>query len=193
MKKIIFLLLLFPLMAFSQKVLTYQQVENTSDVTLIAQFIKENPTHPKNGELKRKMMTLMNTNDSPEAKTVAKPEIKTVSSKTMKKEIVKSNKNVSSGSTSEKNKKTAEMLTHLFNNDPNKKEAYIQIVNNSKCNMVMKISGKKFYNLNIPSKNQNFILVDKGSYTLTSLVCNAKYSSSKSINKDISITINDPK
>ena len=41
-----------------------------------------------------------------------------------------------------KNKKTAELLTHLFNNDPNKRDAYIHIRNKSKCKKF-----KKPYNL----------------------------------------------
>jgi hypothetical protein len=57
----------------------------------------------------------------------------------------------------------------------------------------VKISGKKFYNLDVPAKNQNYILVDKGYYTLTTSVCDAKYSSVKNINKDIVVTLNAPK
>ena len=97
-----------------------------------------------------------------------------------------------SSETSEKNKRTADLLTHMFSNDPNSKEAYVQIVNKSKCNLIVKISGKKFYNLTVPANNQNFILLDKGNYTLTSSICDAKYSSSKSIKGDISITLNQP-
>ena len=68
----------------------------------------------------------------------------------------------------------------------------MQIVNKSKCNLIVKISGKRFYNLNVPANNENFILIDKGSYTVTTSVCDAKYSSNKNIGKDIVITLNAP-
>ena len=91
----------------------------------------------------------------------------------------------------DKNKKTAELLTHIFNNDPNRKEAYVRIINKSKCNLIVKISGgKKFYNLNVPARNDNYILIPKGSYTITTMVCDAKYSSNKKIEKDVEITLN---
>ncbi len=91
---------------------------------------------------------------------------------------------------SEANKRTAAMLTHLFNNDMNKNEAYVNIKNRSSCNLVVKISGKKYYNLTVPAKGQNFILIDKGEYVLTTMVCDAKYSSIKKVTQDIEIALN---
>ncbi|WP_426476197.1 DUF6759 domain-containing protein [Chryseobacterium sp. CBSDS_008] len=91
---------------------------------------------------------------------------------------------------SEENKRTAAMLTHLFNNDINKNEAYVNIKNRSACNLVVKISGKKYYNLTVPAKGENFILVDKGEYIMTTMVCDAKYSSLKKISQDIEIALN---
>ncbi|SFN60063.1 hypothetical protein SAMN05421594_3488 [Chryseobacterium oleae] len=91
---------------------------------------------------------------------------------------------------SDANKKTAAMLTHLFNNDINKNEAYINIKNSSNCNLIVKISGKKYYNLTVPAKGQNFILIDKGEYVLTTMVCDAKYSSIKKVTQDIEIALN---
>ncbi|UWX60275.1 hypothetical protein N0B40_17985 [Chryseobacterium oranimense] len=97
---------------------------------------------------------------------------------------------VSKTEPSEANKKTAAMLTHLFNNDMNKNEAYVNIKNRSSCNLVVKISGKKYYNLTVPAKGQNFILIDKGEYVLTTMVCDAKYSSIKKVTQDIEIALN---
>ncbi|RXM40664.1 hypothetical protein BOQ62_04945 [Chryseobacterium sp. CH21] len=91
---------------------------------------------------------------------------------------------------SEENKKTAAMLTHLFNNDLNKNEAYVNIKNRSACNLIVKISGKKYYNLTVPAKGENFILVDKGEYVMTTSVCDAKYSALKKITQDIEIALN---
>ncbi|KAB1229117.1 DUF6759 domain-containing protein [Chryseobacterium viscerum] len=91
---------------------------------------------------------------------------------------------------SEENKRRAAMLTHLFNNDVNKSEAYVNIKNRSACNLIVKISGKKYYNLTVPAKGENFILVDKGEYVMTTMVCDAKYSSLKKIEQDIEIALN---
>ncbi|CAM3041403.1 hypothetical protein DRF59_11950 [Chryseobacterium flavum] len=91
---------------------------------------------------------------------------------------------------SEENKKRAAMLTHLFNNDINKNEAYVNIKNRSNCNLIVKINGKKYYNLSVPAKGENFILIEKGEYILTTMVCDAKYSSLKRINQDIEIALN---
>ncbi|PWN63462.1 DUF6759 domain-containing protein [Chryseobacterium oncorhynchi] len=87
-------------------------------------------------------------------------------------------------------KRTAAMLTHIFNTDISSNEAYINIKNRSSCNLIIKISGKKYYNLSVPAKGQNFILIDKGEYVLTTMVCDAKYSSLKKITQDIEIALN---
>ncbi|ASE62907.1 MULTISPECIES: DUF6759 domain-containing protein [Chryseobacterium] len=97
---------------------------------------------------------------------------------------------VSKAEPSETNKKTAAMLTHIFSNDINKNEAYVNIKNRSGCNLIVKISGKKYYNLSVPAKGENFILIDKGEYVLTTMVCDAKYSSLKKISQDIEIALN---
>lgn len=175
----------------AQSKYTAAQVEKSTDPQVIANFVKFNPDHPKTPEFKRKLLAVIN-NDKPAATkaAVAKPVVKPISTEKLKTAI---KKDVSRDGSNDKNKKTAELLTHLFNSDPNSKNAYVQIVNKSKCNLIVKISGKKFYNLDVPAKNQNYILIDKGNYTLTTSVCDAKYSSVKNINKDIVVTLNAPK
>ena len=85
--------------------------------------------------------------------------------------------------------RTADMLTHIFNNDPMNNQAYLNFKNNTKCHMVVKIEGKKFYNIDVAAKNQNFVLVEKGKYTISSMVCDAKYSAIKNVTKDIEIAL----
>lgn len=193
MKNLTCLLLFFiSVFCYSQKV-TLEQAEKSNDLTVVSAFIKQNPDHPRVPEFKRKMVAIMNNDlSSSQKKTIAKPEIKPINKEEIKSDVKKSTGSGSKSSTSSQNQKTADMLTHMFNNDPNSKEAYVQIVNKSKCNLIVKISGKKFYNLTVPANNQNFILIDKGSYTLTSSICDAKYSSTKKISQDISITLNAP-
>lgn len=189
MKKILLFFLFFAFIAGScqkKKVqpapITAESAEMSNDPKVIATFIKANPDHPKTETLKAKLYQLISPADDPEAK----PKVEALS----KGKLVSAVKRDIRDGVNDKNKQTAEVLTHLFNNDVNKKQAYVQIVNRSKCNLVVKFSGKKFYNLDVKAMNKNFILVDKGNYKLTTMVCDAKYDTAKGINKDITISLN---
>lgn len=224
MRKIFFILFLSVFaLGFSQKkkkakakvvaeketviIYTLEEAETSTEPRIIAGFIKQNPGHEKNNDLKRKLVKIIMADNSLEAK----PTIKNISKDKIEK-IVSNNelnkgKNIATASSggsrsvnyaatgkkaepSDKAKKTASYLSHLFNNDPNDKEAYINIKNRSNCRLIVKISGKKYYNLDVPAKGENFVMVDKGDYVLTTMVCDAKYSSVKKITKDIEIQLN---
>lgn len=177
--------------SLAQSNVSVAQVENSTDPQVIATFIKSNPNHPKTPEFKRKLIAVINNNKFASQQTkVAKPSVKSINTAKLSSAI---KKDVAKDGTNDKHKRTADLLNHLFNSDPSSKTAYVQIINRSKCNLIVKISGKRFYNLDIPAKNQNFILVDKGTYNLTTSVCDAKYSSTKNIGKDIVVTLNAPK
>lgn len=194
---------------------TENDAESTKEARIIAGFLKQNPGHAKTDYFKKKLIEIIMADNSPEAKPIIKPLSKEKIEKIVSNnelnqpKTLASNTGKASGNTSatpvnysstagttkkiepsEKNKKTAAMLTHMFNNDPGDKEAYINIKNRSKCNLIVKISGKRYYNLDVPANGQNFLLVDKGEYILTTMVCDAKYSSLKKINKDIEIELN---
>ena len=177
--------------ALTSSLYTVEQVENSNDIKVLANFIKFNPDHPRTPEFKRKLISILNGDRTPEQQAaIAKPTIKPIGSTESK---GTSSQNVTppvayQGS-DKSNDGTVKMLNHLFNADPNAPEAYISIVNNSRCNMIVKISGRKFYNLTVPSGGKNYILVDKGSYNLTTDICDAKYSSTKLINSDIEIAL----
>lgn len=190
-KYLFFFGLFFSSLACAQSTYTAEQVEKSTDPQVIANFIKYNPTHPRTPEFKRKLLAVINNDKSPAQKAaVAKPTVKAINTEKLEKAVVRG---AAKGEPSEKNKRTAELLTHIFSNDTSGKTAYVQIINKSKCNLIVKISGKRFYNLDVPAHNQNFVLVDKGTYILTTSVCDAKYSSGKTINKDIVVTLNPPK
>ena len=178
------LLLFFFLLAFtisySQKY-TAEQVEKSDDPKVIAAFLKANPDHPRNEEFKIKMVTIIRKDNDP----IAKPKVQPLNKEKLAKEY---KKDVRDG-VNNKNKQTAKVLTSLFSNDKNKSEAIVQIKNNSDCNMIVKFSGKDFYNLDVPARNQNFILVKKGNYILTTSVCDAKYSSAKKIYEDVVVSL----
>lgn len=192
MKKIFYLFIFFiSIYSFAQSKYTAEQVEKSTDAQVIANFIKFNPNHPKTPEFKRKLFAVINNDKTPKQQAkVAKPTVSPINTSKLKNEV---KRDVAKNGTNTKHKRTEDLLNHLFNTDSSSRDAYVQIVNQSKCNLIVKISGKKFYNLDVPANNQNFLLVDKGSYVITTSVCDAKYSSTKNIAKDIVITLNSPK
>lgn len=183
MKKYLYLsALLVSTLISSQSKYSEAQVEKSNDPQVIANFVKYNPDHPKTPEFKRKLYAIITANNN----VAAKPKVEALTPKKLKKEV---KKDLQDG-VNDKHKQTAEVLNHLFNNDPHDKNAYIQIENKSKCNLIVQISGKKFYNLTIPANNNNFIMVEKGTYKLTTSICDAQYSSIKAVNKDLVISLN---
>jgi hypothetical protein len=191
---------------------TIEEAESTAEARIIAGFIKQNPGHEKNDKLKRRLIDIIMADNSAEAKPTIKPLSKNKIEKIVSNNELNKNKDLASntkttapartvnyasvGSSnkkagpSEDAKKTASYLTHLFNNDPNDNEAYINIKNKSKCRLIVKINGKKYYNLDVPPNGQNFVMVEKGEYVLTTMVCDAKYSSLKKVTRDIEIQLN---
>lgn len=80
---------------------------------------------------------------------------------------------------------TAEVLTYLLNDDdPNDPKTAAVIDNNSSCDIILRlveIQGNRIYNLPVPKNSKNQFVIYKGSYTMKSNVCAAKYYSQKQI------------
>lgn len=183
MKKIfLFLFFSIGIFAFSQSVF---EAKSTTDRAVVEKFIRDNPNHPAVPALKQRALSLKYGGTS----QIAKPSVTTMTENKIEK-TSKVGTTAAKGQPSEQAKNTAAVLTSLFDNNPNKKEAIIQFVNKSKCALIIKINGKKFYNLTVPSNGQNYILVDKGSYTVSTSICDAIYNQNKSITTDIIITLN---
>jgi hypothetical protein len=189
---------------------TETEAETSNEPRIIAGFLKQNPGHVRTDFFKKRLITIIMADNSPEAKPTIKPLSKSKIEKIVSNSDLNKGKDINAssattpernvsyaslGSTSkkaepsEKAKKTANMLSHIFNHDPSDKEAYINIKNKSNCRLIVKISGKKYYNIDVPAKGQNFILIEKGEYVLTTMVCDAKYSSLKKIHRDIEIQL----
>ncbi|MEG2078932.1 DUF6759 domain-containing protein [Chryseobacterium sp.] len=184
---------------------TEQDAESSKEARIIAGFLKQNPGHAKTDFFKRKLIEIIMADNSPEAKPTITPMSrdkveKLTGNKNTNSPSVASNsepKKVSNyasvgskkvGPTAE-HKRTADYLSHIFNHDDADPNAYINIKNKSKCNLIVKITGKKYYNLNVPANGQNYVMVEKGEYVLTTMVCDAKYSSLKKISKDIELQL----
>lgn len=90
--------------------------------------------------------------------------------------------------------KTTKILNSLFDNDPTSKETIVMVDNKSDCNIIMRIEGvgSTKFRLAIPSKSSNSIVIEKGDYLFTSLVCGAQYASQKTIQKSIMVSLGNP-
>lgn len=91
--------------------------------------------------------------------------------------------------------KTVQLLNKLFDNDPSSKDCIVMIENKSDCNMIVRIDGvgNTKYRLAIPAKNENSIVVKKGDYLFTSVVCGAQYASQKTVQKAMMVSLSNPK
>ena len=104
------------------------------DSTKIAEFIKKYPNNKNTPFLQRKLNSMTGSGNA-----AAKPSIQPLNTEKLEKQVEKSEAKVEPDA---KAKRTAEVLTHLFNNDPNKKDAYVLIRNKSECNLIVKFVGK---------------------------------------------------
>jgi hypothetical protein len=205
MKKITLIISLFTTLVSC----TAGNVKNNSKNILESKNIKEiesflrtcHPDDPRKTVLKPKLIALKNA-EWTKGKIGAKPmEARPIISE-FSTGMVKKNRHPSDSeefkkliaSTSKEHKsKTVRLLNAMFNEDISSKEAILLFKNNSDCNLILRIHGKKFYNMAVPAKGENFMVIKKGTYTLTSNVCDVIYSSQKEIKKSVFLTINNPK
>ena len=181
-KLLLLILLVFSTFLFSQTSQELDKAMLSKDPNVIAEFIKKYPNNKNTPFLQRKLNSMAGSGNA-----AAKPSIQPLNTEKLEKQVEKSE---AKREPDAKAKRTAEVLTHLFNNDPNKKDAYVLIRNKSECNLIVKFEGKKFYNLDVPKMGENYILVQKGTYRITTMICNAQYASVKNITQDLEINLN---
>ncbi len=87
--------------------------------------------------------------------------------------------------------KTVKILNSLFDNDPNAKECIVMIENKSDCNIIVRMEGigTTKYRLPIPAHSDNAIVIQKGDYLFTSIVCGSQYASQKTIQKPLIVAL----
>ncbi|AZA78225.1 hypothetical protein EG347_12210 [Chryseobacterium sp. G0186] len=87
--------------------------------------------------------------------------------------------------------KTVKILNSLFDNDPNAKECIVMVQNQSDCNIIVRMEGvgNTKYRLAVPARSDNSVVIEKGQYLFTSLVCGAQYASQKTIQKPIMVAL----
>ncbi len=172
----------------------------SKNIAEIENFLKTaHPDDPRRRVLKPKLIALKNlewTKGKKDAKPMeARPVISEIPNSIMKNSNsaeAEEFKNLIASTSKEHKDKTVKLLNAMFNEDISSKEVILLFKNQSDCNLVLRIQGKNFYNMAIPAKGENFIVINKGNYTLTSNVCDVVYSSKKEINKSIFLTISNP-
>lgn len=95
----------------------------------------------------------------------------------------------------EHKRKTVHILNKLFDNDPSSDETIVLVNNKSDCNIIVRIEGANnlTYRLPVATKSENSMVVKKGEYIFSSLVCGAQYASQKTLDKSIMVALDNPK
>jgi hypothetical protein len=177
-----------------------KNILESKNIEEIEKFLKAaHPDDPRRSVLKPKLIALKNLEW-----TKGKKDVKPMEARPVISEIpINATRNAHSAeaeefkrlivSTSKEHKdKTVKLLNAMFNEDISSKEVILLFKNQSDCNLVVRIQGKDYYNMAVPAKGENFMVINKGVYTLTSNVCDVLYSSKKDIRKSIFLTINNP-
>lgn len=177
-----------------------QNILESTDIKEIENYLAAtHPDDPKRSVLKPKLIALKNA-EWTKGKKNAKPmearpvisEIPSAAFKNPNSQEAEEFKRLISSTSKEHKEKTVKLLDAMFNEDVNSKEVILLFKNLSDCNLVLKIQGKDFYNLAVPAKGENFIVINKGFYTIKGNVCDVVYSSQKDLNKSILLTISTP-
>lgn len=131
------------------------------------------PSNPQN-------VYIAPTASTPTAKTVAIPDTEATEFNMLMAENPVEHKN-----------KTVKILNSLFDNDPTAKECIVMIENKSDCNIIVRMEGIGVtkYRLPVPAHGDNSIVVQKGDYLFTSIVCGAQYASQKTIQKPLMVAL----
>jgi hypothetical protein len=189
---------LVPVLAPAQK--KNKDILKSTNTKEIEEYLKNaHPEDPKRSVLKPKLIALKNAEWTKGAKSAkpmeARPVITDIPNRFMRNsnsDDAEEFKKLIAENSDQHKDKTAKLLNTMFNEDITRKEAVLLFRNNSDCNIILRIEGKDFYNLAVPAHGENFIVLNKGSYSLNSNICDVKYTSNKDINKSIFVAIDNP-
>ncbi len=197
---VLFLSAVTVLSAQKKKKASYEDILNTKSIPKIERFLKTaHPQDPRRTVLKPKLIALKNeawTEGAKDAKPMAaRPVVEEVPRAFTKRpyssEAVEFQRLMLQNSAAMK-EKTVKLLNQLFDNDVSNKEAILMVQNNSDCNMIMRISGDRYYNLAVPARGENSIVLQKGKYILFSNLCDEQYVAEKEVRKHVMVVLNDP-
>lgn len=200
-KNLTILFFTFLIPNFTQAQKSSKDILKSTNIKEIEEYLKNaHPDDPKRTVLKPKLIALKNSEWTKGALTARPMETRPVIADIPKSAMRNPNsddaeefKKLITETSSQHKEKTVKVLNAMFNEDINRNEAILLFKNNSDCNIVLRIEGKEFYNLAVPARAENFIVLKKDSYTLNSNICDMKYSSQKDIKKSIFVTVDHPK
>ncbi|WP_326981163.1 DUF6759 domain-containing protein [Chryseobacterium sp. MYb264] len=196
MKRQTFILSLFVItlsnMAYAQK--KFNKILTSASIPEIEEFLRlAHPDDPRRTVLRPKLTALKNKAWTKGARSAKPMEIRPLREQITKPEYDAEEFERHMATTSQKHTdKTIKLLNTLFNEDITSKEAILLYRNNSDCNIIVRIQGREIYNLAVPAHGENFTVIKKGEYILTSNVCDIQYSSKKEIRKGMLITLSHP-
>jgi len=166
MKKTILLLLGFMSAGiFAQSQHTIEMTEKSNDPKVVANFIVNYPNHPKTPEFRRKLARLGSSSSSAQTSTSHQ------------------------SNSYRSHQETAEEATRILNGSSKGNSAYVTVKNLSKCPIVVNFTGKSSYNISVPANSTGRMSLNKGSYTISSVVCGGNYQQSRTINADYQLTL----
>ena len=166
MKKTILLLLGFMSVGiFAQSQHTIEMTEKSNDPKVVANFIVNYPNHPKTPEFRRKLARLGSSSSSAQTSTSHQ------------------------SNSYRSHQETAEEATRILNGSSKGNSAYVTMKNLSKCPIVVNFTGKSSYNIRVPANSTGRMSLNKGSYTISSVVCGGNYQQSRTINADYELTL----
>lgn len=202
MKKIYVVIVLLTILSScsTQSERQNEAILSSTSISEVTEYLKTaHPEDPKKHILEAKLIALKNKEWTKGAATAKPMEARPIIidlPNNPKKDITSDHselfKNLMTENAPEHQEKTKKLLNTMFNEDISSNEAIFLFKNKSNCNLVLKINGKKFYNLAVPALNENFLVVEKGHYTITTDICDVKYSTQKSIQKHLQLSISNP-
>ncbi len=161
-------------------------IKDTKDIPTLENYIKKYPKDKDIQFLKQKLVALQNAN---KPKTVIKEMPKQVVMRTLTEQEAEEYARIVAANKAEHSKNTVNVLNQLFNSDPSNKEAILLVQNGSNCNMIMRIQGKKFYNMAVPANKESSIVLPLGDYKLTTNLCDLRYTADKQIRKNLVVAL----
>lgn len=190
------------LQAQKKKKDNYNDIIASTDIIRIEKFLKDaHPEDPRRAVMKSKLITLKNKKWTEGAKNAKPMEARPIITEVPNNVTQHTNSNEAeefkkliAENTKSHSEKTAQMLTTLFSQDIKEKEAILLVQNQSDCDIIVRLQGdnKNFYNLAVPKNDSNHSVINKGKYSLTSIVCGVNYTTSKDISKGTIVTLNNP-
>lgn len=176
----------------AQEMSSYHQILASKNIVEISQYLKKlNSDNPQYKSVLNRLKQLKNGSMQSEPrllisafKNIESPEIKTPldSEKEEFHKLMKESAEIH-------DKKAVKLLNNIFSKDTGNNESVLLVRNDSSCDIILRLQGKKQYNIAVPSKGENFINLNKDSYMIKGKVCNSEYFNTKDLSNNQIITL----